>query len=95
MLFIKLLSFLALLGSVAWFIKQWDYEPAIAVITSLVAFISALFVDKRQKQRVSQNQSVSNNGIGIQAGGDVNLGNINAIEKNPDAEQKSNPRRNK
>jgi hypothetical protein len=86
MLIIKLLSGLTFIGSVAWFIAQRDYEPAIAILTSLSAFIAAWFVDKKQKRQANQNQSVSKNGIGIQAGGDVNLGSIHTSGKNPDAE---------
>jgi len=85
MLIIKLLSGLAFIGSVAWFIAQRDYEPAIAILTSLSAFVTAWFVDKKKRQ-ANQNQSVSKNGIGIQAGGDVNLGSIRTSEKTPDAE---------
>jgi len=86
MLIIKLLSGLAFIGSVAWFIAQRDYEPAIAILTSLSAFVAAWFVDKKQKRQAKQNQSVAKNGIGIQAGGDVNLGNIRTSGKNLDAE---------
>jgi hypothetical protein len=86
MLIIKFLSGLAFIGSVVWFIAQRDYEPAIAILTSLSAFVAAWFVDKKQKRQANQNQSVSNNGIGIQAGGDVNFGSIRTSAKNPDAE---------
>lgn len=86
MLSIKLLSGLALIGSVAWFISQRDYEPAIAVLTSLSTFVAAWFLDKKQKQQANQSQSISKNGIGIQAGGDVNLGSIRTSGKTPDAE---------
>lgn len=84
MLIIKLLSGLAFIGSVAWFIAQRNYEPAIAILSSLSTFVAAWFVDKKQKRQANQNQSVSKNGIGIQAGGDVNLGSIRTSGKNPD-----------
>lgn len=86
MLIIKLLSGLALIGSVAWFIAQRDYEPAITMLTSFSAFVAALIVDKKQKWQANQNQSVSKNGIGIQSGGDINLGSIRKSGKNPGAE---------
>ena len=86
MLIIKILSGLAFIGSVAWFIAQREYEPAIAILTSLAALIAAWFVDRKQKRQANQNQSISKNGIGIQAGGDVNLGSIRTIGKNKDAE---------
>jgi hypothetical protein len=86
MLIIKFLSGLAFIGSVVWFIAQRDYEPAIAIVTSLSAFIAAWFGDKKLKRQAGQNQSVSKNGIGIQAGGDVNMGNIRTSRKTTDAE---------
>jgi hypothetical protein len=86
MLIIKLLSGLTFIGSVVWFIAQRDYEPAIAILTSLSTFIAAWFVDRKQKRQANQNQSISKNGIGIQAGGDVKLGSIRTSVKNKDAE---------
>lgn len=86
MLVIKILSGLAFIGSVAWFIAQRDYEPAIAVVTSLAAFIAVWFGDKKIKQQANQNQTVAENGIGIQAGGDVITGNISASRKSKNAE---------
>jgi integral membrane sensor domain MASE1 len=86
MLIIKILSGLAFIGSVAWFISQRDYEPAIATVTSLTAFIAAWFGDKRLKREANQNQTVAKNGIGIQAGGDVSMGSIHANGKSTDAE---------
>ena len=86
MLIIKLLSGLAFIGSVAWFIAQRDYEPAIATVTSLTAFIAAWFGDKRLKRQANQNQTVAKNGIGIQAGGDVSMGSIRTSGKSTDAE---------
>lgn len=75
---IKLLSGLTFIGSVAWFIATPDYEPAIASVTSLSALIVILFGEKRAKQQANQSQSVAENAIGIQAGGNVEVGNIHA-----------------
>lgn len=86
MLIIKLLSGLAFIGSVVWFIAQRDYEPAIAIVTSLSTFIAAWFGGKKLKRQANQNQTVSKNGIGIQAGGDVSMGNIRTSRKTTDAE---------
>jgi len=86
MLIIKVLSGLAFIGSVAWFIAQRDYEPAIATVTSLTAFIAAWFGDKRLKRQANQKQAVGKNGIGIQAGGDVSMGSIRTSGKSTDAE---------
>jgi len=76
MAIIKALSGLAIIGSIGWLISKPDYEPALALITSLTAFVSAFLVDKKQKRRNKQNQDVSNSSMGIQAGRDVKIGSI-------------------
>jgi hypothetical protein len=86
MLIIKVLLALALIGSVVWFIAQRDYEPFIATVTSLTAFIAAWLGDKTLKQQANQKQAVAKNGIGIQAGGDVSMGSIRASGQSADAE---------
>lgn len=80
------MSGLAFIGSVAWFFALPDYEPVIAIVTSLSAFIAAWFGDKKLKRQANQNQTVSKNGIGIQAGGDVSMGSIRTSRKTTDAE---------
>ena len=76
MLYIKLLSVVALIGSIGWVIASPGYEPALAVVGSISALISTFVVEKRNKRRAQQNQFVSKSSIGIQAGGDVNAGDI-------------------
>jgi integral membrane sensor domain MASE1 len=86
MLTIKILSGLAFIGSVAWFIAQCDYEPAIAMVTSLSTFIAAWLGDGKIKRQTNQKQTVGENGIGIQAGGDVSTGNLSVNRKTTNAE---------
>lgn len=81
MLIIKLLCGIAFIGSIAWFIAVPDFEPAIAIVTSLSAFIAAWLGEKRAKRQALQNQSVAEYGLGIQAGGDVSVGSIHANRK--------------
>lgn len=50
MLIIKLLAGAALLGSIAWAVAAPDYEPVIAMITSLSALIAAFVSDKRREE---------------------------------------------
>ena len=86
MLIIKILSGLAFIGSVAWFIAQPDYEPTIAIVTSLSAFIAAWRCDRKLKLFANQNQTVGENGIGIQAGGDISTGNLHVSRGTTNAE---------
>ena len=83
MLFLKFLAVVALIGSVTWFVADPGFEPGLAVVGSLSALVSMLIVEKRKAQPAQQHQSVSKSSIGIQAGGDVQIGNV---RKNMDAE---------
>lgn len=85
MLIIKILSGLAFIGSVAWFFVQRDYEPAIAIVTSLSAFVAAWIGEKKIKRQATQNLTVAEHGIGIQAGGDISTGSIRSSRKKTNA----------
>ena len=73
---IKFLSVVALFGSIAWMVATPDYEPAIAIIASLSTLIANFIVEKRKDSSLNQRQEITGNGVGIQAGGDVTVGNI-------------------
>jgi hypothetical protein len=77
MIYLKLLAALALIGSISWVIADPGFEPVLAVVGSISALVSAFLVEKRKMRREQQQQSVSKSSIGVQAGGDVNIGNIN------------------
>ncbi len=81
---IKLLALAALAGSIGWFIAAPSYEPAIAILTSLSTFIGSWLVQKRRDRDSIQRQSVGSNAIGIQAGRDVAIGDINASQGRED-----------
>lgn len=86
LLIIKLLSGIALIGSVAWLIAAPDYEPAIAVVTSLAALIAAFVSSKKVNPNPDQTQTVTSGGIGIQAGGSINTGDISTTKSTTNAE---------
>jgi allophanate hydrolase subunit 1 len=76
---IKLLTVVALICSIAWLVSAPGFEPAIALVGSMSALVSTFVVEKRSKQRArQQHQSVSKSSMGIQAGGDVSIGDINS-----------------
>jgi len=83
MLIIKILSFLALLGSIAWFIYAPDFEPAIAIVTSISTLIATWVASKREQKVTSQTQTVGDNAVGIQSGGNVTVGDI-SLNRNSD-----------
>ncbi len=64
-----------------WFIAIPSYEPVISIITSLLAFTTIWFSDKRQMQRINQSQTIAEGGIGIQAVGGVNIGSPKITKK--------------
>ncbi|MEO0433589.1 MAG: hypothetical protein AAF151_18030 [Cyanobacteria bacterium J06656_5] len=72
---IKFLAIITLIGSIAWLISDPGFEPALVLIGSISALVSAFVVEKR-KRRSRQHQSISNSSMGIQAGGDVSIGDI-------------------
>ena len=74
MAYVKVLAAIALLGSIGWAIVDPGFEPALAVVGSVSALVSAFLVEKRNARRANQRQSVSNSSIGVQAGRDVNIG---------------------
>jgi membrane associated rhomboid family serine protease len=76
MLILKILSLIALLGSIMWFIFSPGFEPGLSVLGSLSAVITAYIIHKQKSKRAEQKQSVSKSSIGVQAGGDVNIGDI-------------------
>ncbi|MDO8587088.1 MAG: hypothetical protein Q7T82_08625 [Armatimonadota bacterium] len=76
MVYVKFLAAIGLIGSIGWAIAAPGFESALAVIGSITALISACLAGKRKAQRAQQHQSVSESSIGVQAGGDVNIGSI-------------------
>jgi len=74
--FIRVLAVTVFVVSVAWFCKQRGYEPAIGVFTSLSTFISTFAPQKQSNKDAQQNQVVSDNAFGVQASGNVNIGNF-------------------
>jgi hypothetical protein len=76
MAYVKFLAAIALIGSIAWVIADPGFEPALAVVGSISALVSAFLVEKRNARRAQQHQSVSKSSIGVQAGGDVSMGDI-------------------
>lgn len=78
MVYVKVLAVMALLFSIAWFVDSPGYEPVLVIISSISALIIQFITEKKRKKKTSnrQSQSVSKSSVGIQAGGDVNVGNI-------------------
>lgn len=76
---VKVLAGIAFLGSVVWLIAQPDYEPAIAVVTSLSTLVGAIFIERRREtDHAAQTQTVGAGGVGVQAGRDVSIGTAQA-----------------
>lgn len=75
---IKLLAIVALIVSIAWLVSDPGFEPAVALVGSMSTLVSTFVVEKRSKRYARQHQSVSNSSMGIQAGGDVSIRDINS-----------------
>jgi hypothetical protein len=80
MIYIKILSIITLLGSIAWFIASPGFEPGLAVIGSISAIITIFLIERKKSKEestsrsIKQQQSISKSSTGIQAGGDVIIG---------------------
>jgi thiol:disulfide interchange protein len=85
MVIVKILLGVAFVGSAAWLFSAPSFESSVTTAASLGAFIAAWLGDKKRKQKGKQNQVVEKNGIGIQAGGDVSVGNIETKGSSKDA----------
>ncbi len=80
MIYMKILSIIALVVSIIWFIKEPDYRSGLVAIGSISALISAFLIERKKERNAHQHQSVSGSSIGVQAGGDVNIG-TNRVDK--------------
>ncbi|WP_156824252.1 hypothetical protein [Salinimonas chungwhensis] len=75
-LVIKVLSVFALLVSLCWLYFEPSFEPLLTTVVSFSALISSfVFGNSNKDQSESQNQEVSSNSSGIQAGGNVTINN--------------------
>ena len=77
MIALTLLAAAALIGSVAWFAAVPRYEPAIAIVTSVSALIGSWIAKRRRLRHSAQRQSVAEGAVGVQAGRDISIGDVN------------------
>ena len=81
-LIIKVLSYLALIVSLSWLFFEPSFEPLLTSIISLSTLISSyIFGNKNNEESVNQVQQVSSNSTGIQANGNVTIGDSDKGEK--------------
>jgi hypothetical protein len=74
MVYAKTLAVIALIVSIAWVIADPGFESALAVVVSISGLVT-LFLREKRNARLKQHQSVSKSSIGVQAGGNVTIGN--------------------
>lgn len=70
---LRVLAAIVTASSLAWLIAQPGYEPAIAVLTGVSAFVGTYVAERRKHSGGSQSQAVGDGSVGIQAGGDVRI----------------------
>jgi len=75
-LIIRAISAIVFLGSIVWMIYEPGFEPALAVGGSLITLLSSFIGEAKAKRKGPQNQELSGQSIGIQAGRDANVKNI-------------------
>lgn len=75
-IFIKILSSVALIVSLGWLYFEPNFEPLLTSVVSLSALVSSFMLGKKVKDdNEKQDQNVSDNSSGIQAGGNVTINN--------------------
>jgi hypothetical protein len=77
---LKFLALVALLASIAWCIAAPGYESAVAIVTSLSALLGAAVGRKRCAQDTMQSQTIRDSAVGVQAGRDVTVSDINTSQ---------------
>jgi hypothetical protein len=78
MRYLKLVAWLGLGLAVAWVIYKPGFDSGTALVAAILALSGLHLAGKKHVEKVdsSQTQSVSGNGIGIQAGRDVTIGEL-------------------
>lgn len=76
MILVRCLYSAAIIASVWWFWTDPDFEPGIAVLTSVTVLLVDLISRRAAKKRGSQHQKVGAGAVGIQGAGDVTVGNV-------------------
>jgi hypothetical protein len=75
---LKALAILALLGTIAWSVYMPGFEPFLAVIGAVATLVSLFVVERHKTRMAALKQTVSRSSTGIQAGGDIHIGTIEA-----------------
>ena len=74
--YLKVFAAVSLLGAIAWVLVDPGFEPGLAVVGSASALLGLFVADRKKRLESNQEQVVSGRSVGIQAGGDVNIGTI-------------------
>lgn len=75
-IYLKVLAAISLLGAIAWVVFEPGFEPSLAVVGSISALAALFVADRKKRGESSQAQVVSSKSVGIQAGGDINIGSF-------------------
>lgn len=69
----RFVSVLAFICASIWAIYDFKFDSIFALLVSLAGLLASFVSPKLVKKQLNQNQSISNNSEGIQAGRDVNI----------------------
>jgi len=68
-----LLSTIVFVASAIWYYNVRDYEPLIALTTSIIALIGLPFVKTKDGGNIKMKQKAGANSTQYQSGGDMNI----------------------
>lgn len=69
-------SSIAALLALAWLINHPAYDSAVAFAAAVAALLASFFL-KRESRATGQTQNIAGSSVGIQAGRDANIQDIN------------------
>lgn len=75
MVYVKLLAWVTLAGSIAWVICEPGFKSCLTLVGAISALIS-LFLIKKKDSPAAQQQTVSEGSVGVQATGNVTIGTL-------------------
>lgn len=74
MRYVKVLAVIGLVVAIGWLISDPGFESALAIVVAISTLISTVIVERKRANPPQQHQSVLKSSVGIQAGGNVNIG---------------------
>jgi hypothetical protein len=84
---LAIISFVALIGAILWWVTAPDWEPAVTSIVLFGALLTQIFTSDEIKSKMKLSQKSGRNSHNYQAGGDQTITDNKKIQKSGDGSQ--------